>query len=193
MHAFFSSYLSHQLRIIGPQVSGCRTVLDFGCGDMALDRALIRQYPTVSITGVDVVPFHTPHHLRLKFRLYKGDTLPFPARSFDAVFSYHVFHHTENPSASLKECARVSRRRIIIVEPVLRYPWEKIGFAFLDYMTNFWKKEHVPMPCHVETLSFWKQKFQQLGLRLTTVRHVGLLPRFLPVGETMLFVLEKRV
>lgn len=192
-HAFFSSYLHHQLSVIEPYISGCRRVLDFGCGDMALDMLLIKKHPQLQITGIDVVPFTPPHHKRLTFQAYKGERLPFRDRSFDAVFSYHVFHHTDNPKVFLKECSRVARVHLIIVEPVLRHPLEKIGFACMDYLTNFWKKERVPMPYRVHTLGWWEKELKALGLRFCKKENVGVLPRFLPIGETLLFVLEKRI
>jgi len=188
-----SSYLQHQQRILSPYVSHTTSVLDFGCGDMELDRALLSNHPSLTITGVDVVPFRTPLQTRLKFRLYTGHTLPFRDCSFDTVFSYHVLHHTDDPSFSLQECVRVSSRRIILVEPVLRHPLEIIGFRFMDFVTNIWKPEHIPLPYHVHTRLFWKQECKKYPLRSVKIRHVGLLPRFLPIGETLLFVLEKRV
>jgi len=190
---FVSSYVHHQMRVVASQLSDCRSVLDFGCGDMALDRLLITRHPALTITGIDVMPFSIPKQTGLKFFVYKGDTLPFGNRSFDAVFSYHVFHHTKNPFFALSECARVCKNRIIIVEPVLRYPFEKTGFTILDYLTNIWKKEHVSMPCHVRTLSWWRRKFKKLNLSCRGIRSVGVLPRFFPIGETKLFVLEKHV
>ncbi|KKS45429.1 MAG: Methyltransferase type 11 [Candidatus Gottesmanbacteria bacterium GW2011_GWA2_42_18] len=160
---------------------------------MALDHLLLSKNPLLHLTGVDVVPFKQPHMKRLLFRQYAGDRLPFGNQSFDAVFSYHVFHHTKDPFTSLGECTRVCRHRIIMVEPVLRYPFEKIGFACLDFATNFWKKEHVPIPYHIRTLLWWKKVFRKLHLDCRELRSVGVLPRFLPIGETMLFVLEKHV
>jgi len=135
---------------------------------MALDHLLLSKNPLLHLTGVDVVPFKQPHMKRLLFRQYAGDRLPFGNQSFDAVFSYHVFHHTKDPFTSLGECTRVCRHRIIMVEPVLRYPF-------------------------VRTLLWWKKVFRKLHLDCRELRSVGVLPRFLPIGETMLFVLEKHV
>lgn len=190
---FSSSYLAHQMHVISEYLKDVRTVLDFGCGDMALDRLLIARNPTLMMTGIDVVSFPILKQRGLTFRLYKGERLPFPDRSFDAVFSYHVFHHCPDPACSFKECVRVSKYRIIIVEPVLRYPLEKIGFQLMDYVTNIWKKEHISLPYNVQTRAFWEREFKKLNVKCTTLRNVGILPRFLPIGETLLFVLEKRV
>jgi len=189
----FFSYLHHQYRVIAPLLSGYRNILDFGCGDMALDRLIVSQNTRLRITGVDVLRFFVPKTKRLHFRLYDGARLPFRDRFFDAVFSYHVFHHTRDPFLALSECARVCKHSMIIVEPVLRFPFEKIGFTFLDYLTNVWKKEHVSMPCHVQTLSWWRRKFRILNLDCSEMRSVGMLPGFLPIGETKLFVLVKHV
>lgn len=186
---FVPSYIHHQTRVIAPHVSGCRSVLDFGCGDMLLDRLLLAKNPILRITGVDVLPYRVQRTKRLRFFLYDGARLPFGNHSFDAVFSYHVFHHTRDPFLALSECARVCKDRMIIVEPVLRYPFEKIGFTLLDYLTNMWKKEHVLMPCHVHTLSWWRKSFKNLNLSCQEMPSVGVLPRFLPIGETKLFIL----
>jgi len=188
-----SPYLSHQEQMLTPHIRDCKTVLDFGCGDMKLDRVLIRNNPVLKVTGIDVVSFRIPKDTRLKFRTYTGRTLPFPDASFDMVYAYHVLHHTDNPSLSLRECIRVAKDRVVIIEPVLRHPWEKVGFAIMDWLTNIWKKEHVPIPYHIRTLAFWKREFRNSTLRSVTIQHAGVLPRFLPIGETLLFVLDKRV
>lgn len=193
MQSYFSSFLHHQLHVIAPYVSGYRRVLDFGCGDMALDRLLVSQLSRLSVTGVDVLPFSVLKTKGVRFQVYDGKKVPFDDSSFDAVFSYHVFHHTLDPFLALSECARVCKKRIIIVEPVLRYPFEKIGFAVVDYLTNNWKKEHISMPCHVYTLPWWRGKFRKLNLSCREMRSVGVLPRFFPIGETKLFILEKHV
>lgn len=185
------SYVQRQADLIASYMSTFRTVLDYGCGDMQLDRILIKNNPRLHITGVDVCPFSQSSEKRLTFQQYAGDRLPFRDHSFDGVYAYHVFHHTNDPRRAFAECVRVAKKKIIIVEPVLRYPLEKIGFCLMDTLTNIWKSEGVPLPFTIQTLPWWKRTFQTNHLRCMVRRNVSLLPTFLPIGETMLFVVEK--
>src|SRR6185369_3931557 len=84
-------------------------VLDLGCnngyGTEIISRGAER------VTGVDVSPrsidaarARCPN---IEFQLVDGVTLPFPGASFDAVFSFQVIEHIDDPTPYLKEIRRV--------------------------------------------------------------------------------------
>lgn len=86
------------------------SVLDVGCGDGNIDRAILDRRPDVSIEGVDVlvrpqtqIPVHT----------FDGSTLPFPSSSFDVVVFVDVLHHTLDPRILLREAGRVGKSILI--------------------------------------------------------------------------------
>jgi len=179
--------------LVSPHIAGLGTLLDFGCGDLGMAQELTNMYPRLRITGIDVVaPESFVPTRRVRFFPYDGIRIPFPARSFDGVFASHVFHHTNDPEAALRECVRVAKKKLIFIEPVLRHPWEKPGFCFMDSLANVFRKEKIPMPFTVQSYPWWKGIGSKLKLTLQADRAIHTFPAFLPIGETHLFVFEKR-
>lgn len=165
-------------------------VLDFGAGDLSLDRALLKINPRLSITSVDVVDFGK-RYTGIKFFQYKGNKLPFGDNAFDTVISYHVFHHCENPVLSIKECIRVAKKRIIIVEPVYRYKLETLGMTFMDCMYNVWKDKKINMSYNFLNFQTLKHTFDQSNVKLTAVKEIDHFPHWIPIGRTYLYILTK--
>lgn len=91
-------------------------ILDVGCGTGVFLELLKKQYPTVSITGID--PDKQALEIARKrlakyqdFKLLNGfaESLPFENESFDIVFSTLAFHHmpTEIKEKAIREIYRV--------------------------------------------------------------------------------------
>jgi len=183
-------YLTHQGSVLAPYIQDAHTLLDFGCDDMDLDRHLIRENLRLQITGIDVVDSHPKLDNRMKFTVYNGKTIPFPKKSFDITMAYHVFHHCEDPIASLSEVKRVTKKRIIIIESVLRSNLEIPGFMLADFLANVRREAHIPMPFHVHTAIWWNDVFKKLQLRVVEQQSVGVFPTWLPIGKTTLYILS---
>lgn len=183
-------YIHHQFSVLEPYLHRDSTALDFGCGDMALDRAIVKAIPGIRITGIDIVNSKPELNKHMKFLVYNGATVPFKNKSFDVVYAYHVFHHCADPVGALSECRRVAKGRILIVESVLRSIFETPGFMIADFVANVGRDVHIPMPFHVQTKAWWTETFVQLHLRVVGEFSVGVFPTWLPIGKTTLFVLE---
>ena len=117
--------------------------------------------------------------------------MPFKKNTFDTFFSYHVFHHCENPVLSLKECIRVAKKRIIIVEPVYRYKLETDGMRFMDCMYNFWKDQKINMSYNFLNFQTLKHTFDDSKVKLTMVKEIDHFPQWIPIGRTFLYIITK--
>lgn len=97
--------------------SGCRNVLEIGCGVGAQIAVLLRRWPELSVTGVDRADvqlgqareFLSPAIAAGRARLMRGEgtCLPLPDRSFDGAFVCWVLEHAGDPAGILKEIKRV--------------------------------------------------------------------------------------
>lgn len=190
-HSSKKRYIDHQVEVVAPFFSGKEKLLDFGCGDLAIAEALHKQFPTLSITGIDVVDAHV-RIPGIRFTLYDGKRLPFTSGAFDSVVSYHVLHHCDDPRKSFAECVRVSRKQIILIEPIMRSKFDRTGVRFADWLCNIWRPEEIPLPYNFLSKDEWSKVFRTHQLRCIEQKEVGVLPRFLPIGETWCFVLEKQ-
>ena len=82
-------YVTKQVSLLLPYLTGCQSILDFGCGDLSLAKALKETLPQTIITGVDVVD-SGKRVSGVQFLLYDGEKLPHKNKTFDATVVYHV-------------------------------------------------------------------------------------------------------
>ncbi len=135
-------------------------ILDLGCGSGIVAKAF-QDFFQADVIGVDIKDqriFYIP------FEITNGKSLPFPEKYFDTVLINFVLHHTENPSALLREAKRVSRDKIIIFEDLPEGFLSKIickihGISFNKIFGNSsktsFKKE-----------KDWGKIFNELGLNI---------------------------
>lgn len=185
-----SIHAKKKVEYISPYVGHCKTILDFGCGDLSFAIALKKRISSVKITGVDVVDFGV-RPMGISYRNLSGSELPFGPGSFDAVVSYHVFHHTTHPISWFSECVRVAKRYVLFVEPVYRHIVELPGMIFMDWLFNVSKYKRIPMTYKFYSQDFWERKIQDNACRLIHVKDVELLPKIFPTGRSLLFVVER--
>ena len=112
-------------------------------------------------------------------RKYDGNRLPFDDDSFDAVITIDVLHHCDDPFAVLKECARVSKRFVIIKDHVSDNSYDEKVLQFMDWVGN--SAHGVSLPYNYLSSSDWKLAFA--GARLKVVNNINQLNLYpMPFG-----------
>ncbi len=101
----------------GVDFSGCRSVLELGCGVGAQLRVLQRRFPTVRFTGVDISPvqLRQARHLlagpldagRVELVEASAYRLPFPDGHFDGACTFWLLEHLADHVTLLREAWRV--------------------------------------------------------------------------------------
>lgn len=133
-------------------------VLDVGAGNCYLAKA-IGQKKKAQVVCVDVANYNKTS---LPLTLFDGKVLPFQDKSFDFVILSFVLHHAKDQEKLLKECARVCRGEILVLEdePVLgKSLFAKAHQVIYNFLFNLDDKVIYHSP------SGWKKFFKSCGLK----------------------------
>ena len=89
----------------------------------------------------------------------RAEELPFPDRSFDVAACRLAAHHFEDVAAAVRELARVSRDRVLVVDTLFAGEDEELAERLRD-------------PSHVRDYSEteWRAMLEEAGLRVEEVR-----------------------
>ena len=192
LSAWVSRNANWKARLVVPYIYNYERVLDFGCGDLSLAREILKLRPACHIVGIDVID-NSKKSTDIPFTTYDGKTLPYQDSSFDSVISFYVYHHCDDPVAAFRECLRVARKRVILVESVSRNSWDIPGMRLMDWIYNVIKFEGVSLPYTFLSLPKWRSVITDSGASLTRATRLKqlLFPSWMPVGISYVFEVTK--
>jgi SAM-dependent methyltransferase len=157
---------------LAPLLPQSASVLDVGCGDGSIARAILEQRGDLALSGVDVLvrpKTHTP------VEPYDGKRLPRPDASIDAVMFVDVLHHTDDPAILLAEARRVARRCIVIKDHLRDGILAGPTLRLMDWVGN--APHGVALPYNYWPESRWRATLAALGLTATSWHtRLGLYP-----------------
>ena len=147
----------HLCKIIPQDVS----VLDIGCGDGTLTRALCEQRPDLTAEGIDVL---VRKQTRVPVKEFDGDTIPRPDNSFDIALFVDVLHHTNDPTILLREAARVARRAIVLKDHTRNGFLAGPTLRFMDWVGN--ARHGVALPYNYWPEKKWRETFDAMNFTI---------------------------
>jgi SAM-dependent methyltransferase len=147
-------------------------VLDVGCGDGLLAATLKEQRPDIEITGLDVL---VRPSTRIPVEPFDGATIPRPDGSVDVVMLVDVLHHTDDPAALVRECARVARRSLIVKDHLRDGFLAGPTLRLMDWVGN--ARHGVRLPHNYWRRQQWLDACQAIGLKVGQWREsLGIYP-----------------
>ena len=133
----------------------------------------------------------------LPFIQVKDNKMTVKDGEFDQVVLLTVFHHTDDPSALVKEAFRVAKKRVIFIESVTE---NQVGFAYGAWVDWFYNRvvhyskdpsKKINVPCNFTSATGWEQLVWKLtGLKPKYSVNLGIF-QYLNPENHHLFVYEK--
>jgi len=163
-------------------------VLDFGCGDGHLSRALADR-SGARILGIDL---YAPEDRWIPRIRYDGEGLPLRDGSVDGAVMVDMLHHTRDVKAALRELTRVARDFLLIKDMKYR---TRLGYRVLQF-TDLWTNSPDPkalLRYNYLTWDQWRQIFRELGWSVVHHRPSFSLIPFDPIQHLNFIVLLERV
>lgn len=144
---------------LAPLFPASASVLDVGCGDGSIARAIMEHRGDLTLGGVDVL---LRPHTHIPVERFDGSRLPRPDASVDAVLFVDVLHHTDDPAILLAEARRVARRCIVIKDHLRDGLLAGPTLRFMDWVGN--APHGVALPYNYWPETRWRDTFVKLGL-----------------------------
>lgn len=172
-------------RIISRHVIEGQRVLDVGCGDLRIGKA-IQKASHAQVAGIDIA---NHNQTDLPFTPFDGCCFPFENDSFDVVLFSFVLHHSRHQEDLLREACRVGKQYIILLEDLYTSQFTLLMTKAHDICVNKLIYPTMPCPLTFRTRDGWKAVFDSMGLRLTAEERIASLP--ISLQNQVLFKLEK--
>jgi SAM-dependent methyltransferase len=158
------------------QETGARSVLDAGCGEGVVYRAMRKRGFDGEWTGIDVsvdaIDYAKRESPEATWLVGSILDLPFPSKSFDLVLSSQVLEHLDEPQKALQEFVRCTRQWLLIsvpYEPLFRwFTWLSVRFHLggdPGHVHHWRPREFRRLLSEVGELRTWRR---------TTVYQIGL-------------------
>jgi len=153
---------------IAPHI-GQGSILDIGAGDGRIAATFRRDKYDVQL--IDVVDFD---QIRWPCQVYDGRNIPFPDKSFDYSLLITVLHHCATPLDVIREAIRVTRRRIVVNEPVYLNETHRRFNMFFHWFHNRVLHDDLSVAYNFNTPEGWEHIFREEGLIPAAGEDLGL-------------------
>jgi SAM-dependent methyltransferase len=136
-------------------------VLDVGCGDGSLARAILDARPDLTLTGVDVL---VRPNTAIPVRGFDGRVLPFSDDEVDVALLVDVLHHTLHADDLLSEVSRVARRAIVVKDHLEESWLDRQTLRLMDWVGN--SAHGVALPYSYWPRARWQSAIAAIGARV---------------------------
>lgn len=161
-----------------------KTIVDYGCGKGLLGAKIQAEFNN-TVLLVDSIDFN-----KSSLSLYKSDQegrTELPDLVADTSIAYLTLHHMDNPLSGLKELARITKSRIILMEGWVedsscRYINQAIDWFFNRILLGV----DMNVPLNFLTFKQWSVLFLHIGFKVIKAEYVGADEKLAPEHHVLL-------
>lgn len=137
------------------------SILDVGCGDGLIGRAISERRPQVQVVGIEL---RARPGTAIRVAEFDGSRVPFATDAFDFALLVDVVHHSRDPLVLLTEARRVAKVGLILKDHL---PNGLLATPTLRLMDRVGNARHgVDLPFDYWSRARWEEAFEGLGLRV---------------------------
>lgn len=144
---------------LASELSSGGSVLDLGCGDGSIAKAIMDRKPGLHFRGIDVL---VRPDTQIPVEWFDGHTIPAADASVDWVTIVDVLHHTDDPGRMVAEAARVARRGVVIKDHLREGVGAYATLRLMDWVGN--KGHDVRLPYNYLSRAEWQAIFAKTGI-----------------------------
>lgn len=147
------------------------SIVDYGCGKGLLG-AKIKSELNASVTLVDNIDFNKSNLLLILSD--KNGKTTITDLSIDTSIAYLVLHHLDNPFSGLQELARITKKRLILMEGYIEEDQQRYINQTIDWFFNrILLGVDMNVPFNFLTLMDWQQLLIEVGFSIVKTEYVG--------------------
>jgi SAM-dependent methyltransferase len=148
---------------LAPLIPRDASIVDVGCGDGRLARALEGLRPDLRVRGLDVL---VRDDAAIPVEPFDGEHLPLEADSVDVVLFVDVLHHTLNATELLAQAKRVAGQWVIVKDHTRDGLLAGATLRFMDRVGN--ERHGVALPFEYWSEREWRATLDRLGFDIET-------------------------
>lgn len=159
-------------------------ILDLGAGNGLLALEITKQLEK-DVFLVDIVDYNCTD---LPLILYNPkEQIPLADKEADTTILYAVLHHANDPECLIKEAARITKNRLVIVEGYIEEDETRITNSFFDWFYNrVIGDEDINVPLNFLKLKEWEKILESHGFRISETVYLGINEPMVPEYQILI-------
>ncbi|MCC5829591.1 MAG: methyltransferase domain-containing protein [Phycisphaeraceae bacterium] len=168
-----------------PWIPRGSSVVDVGAGDGLLASA-IRDQAQCEVRGFDI---EARELADFAVELYDGHHIPVEDQTFDIAICVAVLHHCDDIEQVVREIARVTRHRFLLIEDRFDSKLDELGVIGFHHYLN-WVEKMPFNPGGFKPTHEWRRLLEHEGFLIRRTVPMGRSMRWVPIHNTLI-VAEK--
>jgi SAM-dependent methyltransferase len=159
-------------------------ILDLGAGNGLLALEIFTQLK-MDVLLVDIIDYNFTD---LPLILYNPEEeIPLADREVDTTILYAVLHHASDPECLIKEAARLTKNRLIIIEGYVEEDDIRMSNGFFDWFYNrVIGNEDIIVPLNFIKVKEWEKILEFHGFRIVETAYLGINEPMVPEYQILI-------